>query len=366
MDVPSLFLLLAGLIVLVLLGAGAMTLLGRTREASSRLDRLLAQTAASRDATESVSRRFEEMRRSVDARVQGVEARLAEGQKSLADQLGSSGAVLRTVGERLGQISEASRKIEQLAGNVTRLEELLKPPKIRGTLGEAFLEEALRQALPPGSWKLQHRFSTGETVDALVRMGDVEVPIDSKFPLENWRRAHEAAEEVERRRARREFAADVRRHAESIRRKYVRPEEGTTDFAFMYVPAEAVYAEVALDAEGGALADECVAARVFPVSPRLLYAFLSTVALSLRSQEMQKRAQEILERLSQLERLWGEVEEPFDKLGRHLGNTEKQFEEASRALDRFGARLSGIAQAGLEEAESAENVEPFPLLRTPS
>jgi DNA recombination protein RmuC len=353
-------------VLIAAVGAGALTLLLRSREASSRLDRLLAQTAAARDATESVSRRFEEMRRSVETRVQGVEARLAEGQKSLADQLGSSGAVLRSVGERLGQISEASRKIEQLAGNVTRLEELLKPPKIRGTLGEAFLEEALRQALPPGSWKLQHRFSTGEIVDALIRMGDVEVPVDSKFPLENWRRAHDAAEEVERRRARRDFAADVRRHADSIRRKYIRPEEGTTDFAFMYVPAEAVYAEVALESEAGALADECVALRVFPVSPRLLYAFLSTVALSLRSQEMQKRAQEILDRLQQLERLWGEVEEPFDKLGRHLGNTEKQFEEASRALDRFGTRLSGIAQGAIDEGAPEENVEPFPLRRSPS
>jgi DNA recombination protein RmuC len=327
---------------------------------------LLVQTAASRDATESVARRFEEMRRSVDARVSGVEARLAEGQKSLAEQLGTSGDVLRKVGERLGQISEASRKIEQLAGNVTRLEELLKPPKIRGTLGESFLEEALRQALPPGSWKLQHRFAGGETVDALIRLGDVEVPVDSKFPLENWRRAHDATEEVERRRARRDFAADVRRHADSIRRKYVRPEEGTTDFAFMYVPAEAVYAEMALDAEGGALADECVAARVFPVSPRLLYAFLSTVALSLRSQEMQKRAQEILEKLTHLERLWGGVEEPFDKLGKHLGNTQKQFEEASRALDRFGARLASVGEAAGEANSAEENVEPFPRLLSPS
>src|SRR5450759_691728 len=230
------------LLAVALVVAGAFLLLWRSR-GSSRLDRILLETARAREASESVDRRFEEMRRSVEDRVRGVEQTLSQGQKGLSDHLGESGKLLKDVGEQMGRIFEASQKIEPLAGNVTRLEDLLKPPKIRGTLGEAFLEQALRQALPPGSWQMQYRFADGVTVDAVIRLKDRWVSVDSKFPLENFRRAREVEDEGERRRARVAFAGDVRKHAEAIRRKYIRPEEGTCDFAFMYVPAEAVYSE---------------------------------------------------------------------------------------------------------------------------
>jgi len=332
----------------------AFALSHRSRQTSSRLDRLIANTSAAREAAESLDRRFDELRRSVEQRVEGVEARLAEGQQSLTHHLGESGKLLKDVGEKMGQIFQASQKIEKLAGEVTRLEDLLKPPKLRGTLGETFLEEALRQVLPPGSFQMQHRFADGETVDAVIHLGDRFVPVDSKFPLENFRRARESEDESDRRRARSAFAGDVRRHADSISRKYVRPGSGTYDYAFMYIPAEAVYAEVVADEEGKALADYCIEQRVFPVSPRLLYAFLATVAMVLRGQELQRNAQEISERLSELGRLWGRAEEPFSKLGSHLTNAQKQYEEAARALNRFAARLSGIAE-GAEEKLGAES-----------
>jgi DNA recombination protein RmuC len=132
------------------------------------------------------------MRRSVEDRVRGVEQTVSEGQSGLVQHLGESGRMLKDVGERMGHIFEASQKIEKLAGDVTRLEDLLKPPKMRGTLGETFLEQALRDALPPGSWRMQHRFSDGVVVDAVIRIKDRWVPVDSKFPLEifagRWRR----------------------------------------------------------------------------------------------------------------------------------------------------------------------------------
>ena len=338
---------------LLLASAAAFLLLvQRRRETATRLDRLLAETASTRQASESIDRRFDEMRRSVEERVGGVERSLQDGQRSLTEHLGQSGRLLEDVGEKMGRLFEASQKIEKLAGEVTRLEDLLKPPKLRGTLGEAFLEQALRQALPPGSWQMQYRFADdGLIVDAIVLLGDRFVPVDSKFPLENYRRAREVEDEGERRRARAAFTADVKRHADSISRKYIRPAAGTFDYAFMYVPAEAVYSEIVADDEHKALADYCIEQRVFPVSPRLFYAYLSTVSMVLRGQELQKNAQEISEKLSELERLWERAAEPFKKLGAHLGNAGKQYEEASSSFARFGRRLEGISERAEESLD---------------
>src|SRR5215467_5760937 len=149
------------LLALTLVGILVALWIAASTRNSARWDRLLSQTASTREASESLDRRFEDLRRSVEERVRAVEQSLAEGQRGLTEHLGQSGQLLKDVGERMGRLFEASQKIEKLAGEVTRLEELLKPPKLRGTLGEAFLEQALREALPPGSWRMQHRFSDG-------------------------------------------------------------------------------------------------------------------------------------------------------------------------------------------------------------
>lgn len=345
---------LAGVSVIAVAVAAAIGALRRSRGADSRLDRLLAETAAARQASEALDRRLDELRRGVEDRVAGVERRVADGQSSLTHHLGESGKLLQDVGEKMGRLFEASQKIEKLATEVTRLEDLLKPPKLRGTLGETFLEQSLRQALPQKCWKMQHRFPDGVQVDAAIYVGERVVPVDSKFPLENYRRGRDARDEGERRRAQRDFASDVRRHVEAIRTRYIRPECGTFDFALMYVPAEAVYCEIAGEGEESSLADYAVERRVIPVSPRLLYAYLATIALGLKGLELQESAREIGEKLSDLARLWDRVETPFGKLGAHLTNTQKQYEEAGRAISRFANRLSGVAEAAEAELKPVE------------
>jgi DNA recombination protein RmuC len=344
----------AAFIVIAIVVAGTLlAVLLRLRDADSRSERVLTELAGVRVSSESVDRRFEDLRRSVAERVASVESRLTEGQQSVVDTLGD-------VREKIGRVIESSQNVERLAGGMTRLEDLLKPPKIRGALGEAFLEQALADALPPGRWRMGHRFTDGTIVDAVIVLGERMVPVDSKFPLENFRRAREAPEESERRRARRDFGNDVRRHVDSIREKYIRPFDGTFDFALMYVPAEAVYCEIASDEEGPALADYAVGRRVIPVSPRLLYAYLSTVALGLRGMELQKSASEILERLSELSRDWSRVEEPFRTLGVHLRNSQKQYDVATRTFERFGGKLEAIADRERDESIEGE-VSGLPL-----
>ncbi len=321
---------------------------------------ITAQGAETRTMAEILGRRLESFERTVDERIRLNQESLGKNIDTMQRQGADSARLLKDVGVNLGRVLEASQKIEKLSGEVTRLEDLLKPPKIRGTLGETFLEEALRQCLPPGSFEMQMRFRDGETVDAAIRLRDCVVPVDSKFPLENYRRSVEATDESERKRARRQFTVDVRKHADAIAQKYIRVAEGTLDFALMYIPAEAVYAEIAADGEEGSLADYARSRHVFPVSPANLYLYLATIGYGLRRLDIEKRAHEIVEELSRLKRSIEKVEDPLEKLGGHLSNAVKQYEETQKQLARFADQVRGLAEGG-EEAPP-EDLSPLRAL----
>jgi DNA recombination protein RmuC len=344
---------LAGIVI-----ASALVLARRSApgdgEVKGQVQMLAAQSA---EQIRTLSTQFEHqlaaLRQGLDGRMDGLQRQWQEQDRTIGDRLKESGQVLHSVGLSLGKVFEASKKIEELAVDVSRLEDLLKPPKIRGTLGETFLAEALRQVLPASAFEMPHRFPDGALVDAAIRMGPRWVTVDSKFPLENYRRALEGSDEAERRRARRQFGADVRKHVDAIAGKYIRPADGTFDFALMYVPAEAVYAEIVTDSDDGALADYALQSKVVPVSPRLLFVYLQTVALGLRGLEIESKAREVMDRIADLTRQWDRVQAPIETLGRHLSNAQKQYEETTRQFDRFGDRLLGVA-AG----ESVETREP--------
>ena len=359
---PSTVLIGLALAILALGAAAALAVLARAKESAARMDRVLAETARAREASQSVDRRFDELRRAMEARVGGVESRLDAGQQSLAEHLGKSGHLLQEVGEKLGRLHETSQKIEKLAGEVTRLEDLLKPPKLRGTLGEMFLEQALAQVLPPGAYAMQHPLGDGVIVDAAVFVQDRVVPIDSKFPLENFRRSREVEDEGERKRARQQFARDVRKHVDAIAEKYIRPASGTCDFALMYVPAEAVYARSWRTARRWR----------WPTTRRASASSRSLRACSTRtsrrspwvcaSVELQENAREVHQNLADLARLLERVGGPLEKLGGHLGNAQKQYEETSRAFDRFATRLETIAEKADGEAVAEAVADRVPLL----
>jgi DNA recombination protein RmuC len=212
---------------------------------------------------------------------------------------------------------------------------------------------------------MRHVFPDGTIVDAAIRVGEFLVRVDSKFPLENFRRSKEAPDESERKRARRDFAGDVRKHVDAIATKYIRPGDGTYDFAFMYVPSEAVYCEIVFDEDGVSIADWAAAERrVIAVSPRLLHVYLATVCTGLRGMAVEERAKEILEHLSVLRREWDLVEDPLRTLGTHLRNSQKQYDAARGAFDRFGGKLDTIAERG--ESESIEALPELAVLPRPS
>src|SRR5437870_12575593 len=195
-------------------------------------------------------------------------------------------------------------------------------------MGELFLNDLLAQILPPEHFRLQHHFKNGDAVDAVILIGANFVPVDSKFPLENFRRVVEAATESERIAARKQFLRDVKRHVDAIATKYILCDEGTYDFALMYVPAENVYYETIIKEDVGEdrqLFSYALAKRVIPVSPNSFYAYVQTILLGLRGMKVEERAQEILGELSRLRGDFAKIQENFRVLGRHLANASGSY-----------------------------------------
>jgi DNA recombination protein RmuC len=240
----------------------------------------------------------------------------------------------------LGDVRRHTEAVATQAREFGTLQDLLKAPAPRGGLGEAMLEELLRQVLPPQAFACQHRFRTGVVVDAVVRMAERLVSIDSKFPLSNYRRICEAADDAGRAEAERAFAADVERHIKDIAARYILPDEKTLDFAVMYVPAEGVYGEILrLSHRKRPLFETAIEARVVPMSPLNLYAFLQTVLFGLKCLSIEKSAEAILGHCGRLQRDVEMLAGDYDTLGRHIANARSKHEDGGRRLDRMRDKL---------------------------
>ena len=279
-------------------------------------------------------------------------------QSTMGDRLDHAARVVGEVQGSLGKLGEATQRVVEVGKDIQGLEQILKSPKVRGGLGETLLAELLSQMLPQEHFALQHSFKSGERVDAALRIGDRLVAVDAKFPLENFRRMLDEADEDKRRPVRRQFVRDVKTRIDEIAKRYILPDEGTFDFALMYVPAENVYYEIIIKDETD-LGDEAIAAyalakRVVPVSPNSFYAYLQVIILGLRGLRIEANAQVILNDLARLAGDLDKVREPLRTLGRHLGNAQSQFTEAERALDRFGTKLETIERKGDKQAEFPE------------
>jgi len=353
---PSTLVVAGALLAGAAIAAVVSRLLSRPPAPDPRIDELrrIVEEARDRSADSKASvatlsqvfaERLGSFEKTVDKRITDGQSLMGLNLNTMQQQSAESAKLLKTVGENLGQVLEASKKIAGLATEVTRLEELLKAPKLRGGLGEHFLEETLRQVLPPGAFEMQRRFAGGETVDAAIRLGDKWVVVDSKFPLENYRRSLDLENETDKKNARAAFFRDVRKHVESIASKYIRPAENTMDFALMYIPAEAVYCEIVSESGEKGVLELAISRKVIPVSPLLFYVYLYTIAIGLKGMEIEQRAQDIVKELGDLKRSVGKIDDPLQKLGGHLGNAQKQFETTSKELSRFAERLREVGEA---------------------
>lgn len=273
--------------------------------------------------------------------------------RQMNHQLSSTASVVQSyahqMGElqnRLGQLQESTQTMIHIGRDISSLQDILKAPKLRGLLGELFLEELLRQILPQDRYVLQFRFQSGEKVDAVILLGQGMVPVDAKFPLENFKRLLTTqSSEEETRRHRKQFCQDVKRHVDQIASKYILPGEGTFDFALMYLPAENVYHEAILKEDGmneESLSQYAISRKVIPVSPNSFYAYLQAIVLGLRGLKIEQSAKEILNGLAQLAGDFKKFYEEFEKVGGHLSDARSAYERSEKRLGRLENQLESL------------------------
>jgi DNA recombination protein RmuC len=325
----------------ILLGAtfsGLLLLVARSGRA------LLERSVIALD--DKLDRRLGELDARVDRRFEGLDGRLLSSQQS-------AGQTASQIVERLGKLDGTAAQMLARANDLVRLEQALRPPKARGGLGELLLANLLRDALPAEAYSLQHGFRSGERVDAVIKV-DRLVPVDAKFPLDNFERVVEAADDEVRQLAEKAFSRDVKSHVDAIASKYIRPAEGTYEFAFMYLPSEAVYYELVCG-KTGALFQHALGRRVFPVSPSTFHAYLGVIVLGLRGLQIEQHAQEVMAYTAQLGKDFERFRADFDVIGKHLGNAQTKYGEADRKLERLGTGLERATdwEATLEPGDEA-------------
>ncbi|UCG10587.1 MAG: DNA recombination protein RmuC [Dehalococcoidia bacterium] len=265
--------------------------------------------------------------------------------KAVGDRIDGTIKVFGELQKGIGELAEKAKGIEEAGKNILTLQEILRTPKPRGGLGEFLLERLLADSLPRDVYALQWRFHSGETVDAVVRIGGSMVPIDAKFPLEDFERMAAAESDEERAAIRKQFARTVKKHIDDVA-KYIRPDENTFDFALMYVPAENIYYETILQPD---IYSECLEKRVFLVSPNSFNAYLQAIVLGLRGLRIERATREILGRLQRLQGEFGSFQRDYETLGGHIHRAAAKYDEASFRLTRLGDKLQLTGEAAPRE-----------------
>jgi len=255
---------------------------------------------------------------------------LQSNSRQLNERLDEAARVIGALNKNVGEMSEVGRGIRSL-------QEFLQSPKLRGNIGEQVLKDMIGQSFPKQSFHLQYAFKSGVKVDAVLKTDAGLLCIDSKFPMENFTLLHNGETEAIRNQAKRDFISDVKKHVSDISKKYILPEEGTMDFALMYIPSESVYYEIANIND---LMEFARGQRVYPVSPNTLYAHLQVLLLSFQGKELELKSREIFRLLRAIQKDYEKVEDNLSVLGKHVGNAYNTMGNVTSAFNLLGQKLT--------------------------
>jgi len=249
--------------------------------------------------------------------------------RQLNERLDTASTVIGELKRNLGEMAEVGKGIRSL-------QEFLQSPKLRGNIGEQVLADMIGQTFPKKSFHLQYAFKSGMKVDAVLETDAGLLCIDSKFPMENFTLMHKGEKETDRERAKKDFVMDVRKHIADIAKKYILPDEGTMDFALMYIPSEAVYYEIVNNQPLMNFAQEN---RVYPVSPNTLYAHLQVLLLSFQGKEMEEQSREVFRLLRAMKKDYEKIDEAIGVLGKHVTNAYNSMSTVSTHVAQLGQKL---------------------------
>src|ERR1035437_6900777 len=371
------------LIVLVALAfainvALIVVMLGKAKKPSDEnnlADSLAKDSAGMKMVLEQMKTNMHELSRTVDRKVgdltKTVDTKIHESSKSTQEsmrvQLSESANLIREVTQGLTKLDETNRQVVSFADQLQSLQDILKNPKHRGILGEYYLETLLKNVLAPGQYQMQYAFKNGEIVDAAVFVKDKVIPIDSKFSLENYNKLVEEKNPAEKEKLEKAFVNDLKLRIQETS-KYIRPSENTMDFAFMFIPHEAIYYDLLVN-KIGMVADEtdnliqraASKYKVIIVSPTSFLAYLQTVLQGLKAMQIEETAKDIVKHVEQLGTHIKKYEEYHGKLGtslatvvNHYNNSGKELKKIDKDVLRIAGSAPGIEALTVEKPETEE------------
>jgi len=285
------------------------------------------------------------MQASLEGTSKTINQTLHASNKNITDSMLKSSQELNTrldkAAEVIGALQKEAGQFSSVSESMRDLHAFLKSPKLRGNIGEQVLKDLISQIFPKNSFIFQYSFKGGVKVDAAIKTDAGILPIDSKLPMENFQALMNAPDKTSRQKSRRAFIRDVKKHINDISKKYILPEEGTMDFALMYLPSEPVYYEVVSDPT---LSDYARRRRVYPVSPTTLYAHLQMILLSFEGKKIESRSREIFAIMRAIQKDYQKVDTNISTLGSHISNAFNKFSEVSRSFTLMGQKISSSTQ----------------------
>ncbi len=282
-----------------------------------------------------------------------MDSKLSESTRAMQEQAGQSSRIIKEITAELTKVGEGQKQVATFADQLQRLQDILKNPKHRGTFGEYSLEMLLQSAFSPNQYQMQYGFSDGTKVDAAIFMGDQIIPIDSKFSLENYTRILDESDENRLKELETVFRRDLKQRIDETA-KYIRPDEGTAEFALMFIPAEGLYYELLVNEVGTHINSRDLLQyaskdkKVHIVSPTTFYAFLQSLWQNVRDREIQESTKEILKNVNRLHTHIQAYEEYMKKHGTHLSTTVNSYNAAYKELAKIEkdvVRISGAERA---------------------
>ncbi len=325
-----------------------------------KTNQLAAQTTSLNQQQKLLLDTQKELREQLNNIIKTVGDNLTNNQSNITTQLKNSNEVINEIQKKLGSLEATTKNIQDIGKDISSLQEILQAPKLRGNLGEYLLEELLKEIFPAKNYELKYTFKNGTQVDAVIKLGEGIVPVDSKFPLESFQRLISVSDETEKKKFKKEFISSVKARIDEIADKYINPAERTFDFAMMYVPAENVFYETIIN---DSLTDKdyeifnyAIKKHIIPVSPNSFYAYLMALVYGLKGFKIEQQAKVIMGELSNIQSSFGKFYTDFTLIGKHLGNATSKFNDSIKNAEKFNDKILQITGVKHDLIDSSETI----------
>lgn len=352
METAVVILIIVLILAVIITGALILSKLNKTAAPDNEKSLVLLQNQINQ-LTQQLDQKLTQSQKTL---IDGLQKQSSINTRMLQELSNSSNKTVKEVTEKLTKLDETNKRVVDFATQLQSLENILKNPKQRGILGEFFLEDLLSKVMPQGTYKIQYKFPDGEIVDAALFVKDNIIPIDAKFSLEKYNQIQKETAKDKREALQKQFKSDLKNRIDETS-KYIRPNEGTTDFALMFIPAEGIFYDLlmykvgSMDVTSEDLINYAFKKRVILVSPNTFFAYLQTILQALKALQVEESVKEVIKKVEKLGKHLTNYQDHMDKLGKHLGTTVGAYNNASKEftkVDKDVLKISGV-EVGSEQ-----------------